>query len=782
MKYNGNLDIATGASRGSRKWKNKKWAWAELVQKLSECTKTHETFKEYMSMDKSDQDEIKDIGGYVGGYLRNGRRAINTIVHRQLLTLDIDFAHMDFWDDYTMMFGSAAVLHSTHKHHSSSPRFRLIIPLSRECSPDEYSAVGRRIAGDLGIDLFDGTTFEVNRLMYWPSSPKDVPYYFQFQDGPWADVDKILASYIDWTDTSLWPTSSKQLDRVKNRALKQEDPESKKGLIGAFCRAYPVEEAISKFLEDEYSEAQEGRYTYTKGSTSGGLVIYDGKFAFSHHGTDPSSGKLCNSFDLVRIHKFGHLDEGDGSKKSFQSMQDLVMKDEEVKKLIASENLSKAQLDFDEDLEQDVEWTKGLEFNSKGDFLSNAHNLEMIFANDPRLSGVFRYNVFDCKRYIFGNMPWRRTNPPEPLRDVDYSGIRNYMDKVYGITGTMKIEDSMALEFEKNSYHPIRDFITSRPWDGVERVDTLLIDYFGVEDSAYHRQSIRKTLVAGVARVYKPGIKFDLVLTLVGPQGTGKSTFVNKLGGPWFSDTFLTVHGKEAFEQIQGAWIIEMAELAGLKKAEVESIKHFISKQEDMFRKAYGRVIETYPRQCIFIGTTNNKDFLRDPSGNRRFLPIDIDSQFATKNVFKDLNEGEVQQIWAEAYEMFKSGEALFMIGEAHEKALEEQSKHSELDDREGIIQEYLERLLPKDWGERDIMSRRVFIEDPLSEKGKVKREYVCAAEVWCECLGHDKRDMDRYKTRQVNEILKNLKGWEASNSTRNFIIYGKQKYYQRTK
>jgi hypothetical protein len=308
MKHNGKIDLAVGLSRLTKRWKNQQWLWSELIERLSQATKTPETYKEYMSASKEDQAGIKDVGGYVGGYLRNGKRSPSTVVHRQVMTLDIDFAHLDFWDDYTMIFDNAAVIHSTHKHHEKSPRFRLIMPLSRECTPDEYVAVSRRLAGDLGIGLFDNTTFEPNRLMYWPSTPTDIDYYFKTQDGPWLDVDEVLDSYIDWTDSSLWPMSETQLDRVRTAVKKQEDPETKRGPIGVFCRTYDIEEAIAAFLPDEYVAAGTGRYTYTKGSTSGGLIIYDDKFAFSHHGTDPCGGKLCNAFDLVRVHRFGHMD------------------------------------------------------------------------------------------------------------------------------------------------------------------------------------------------------------------------------------------------------------------------------------------------------------------------------------------------------------------------------------------------------------------------------------------------------------------------------------------
>lgn len=788
--------MAIGMSAKSKIWKNKKIQWSELVTRLKETTRTTETLKEFISATKEEQLKIKDVGGYVGGYLRNGRRKPENVVNRQLLTLDIDFAHKDFWDDFLLQFNNAAVLHATHKHCESSPRFRLIMPLSRECTPDEYVAIARKIAGVMGIDLFDKTTFETNRLMFWPSTPKDVDYYFQFQDGPWIDVDEILDSYTDWKDSSLWPTAERELNEVKASAKKQEDPENKKGIVGAFCRTYSITEVISKFLEDIYLPTDiDDRYTYSKGTTAAGLIVYDDKFAYSHHGTDPCGGKLCNAFDLVRIHKFGHLDSDEsyqGQKpKSFAAMEEFAREDKAVKKIIAAENLQDAKYDFTEDLEEneavedeDIEWMQDLEVDSKGNYLSTSVNLNLIFANDYRLKKLFRQNDFDGKRYVFGNLPWRKVTKPEPVKNVDYSGVRNYIESIYGISGAMKVEDSMALEFEKNHYHPILDYLRSLEWDKVQRLDSILIDYFGAEDCIYSREAIRKMMVGAVARVFDPGVKFDLVLTLVSQeQGTGKSSFLKALGQSWFSDTFITVQGKEAFEQLQGAWLIEMAELSGLRKADIEAIKHFISKQEDMFRPAYARATETYPRQCVFVATTNESSFLRDPSGNRRFMPVDIHNiKLVDNSKLLSFIEDKslIDQIWAEAVYLYRKGEPLYLSKEAEKIATVQQKLHSETDERRGLIEAYLNRLLPEDWDTMDIYERRSFLEDPLSEKGKINRVYVCVAEIWCECLGKNKEDMDRYKTRDINDIMKSLDEWEQVNSTRNFKLYGKQKYYAR--
>lgn len=789
MLHDGTLSIALGMSAKTRLWKNKEWTWSELVCKLRTEYKTNETFNEFISSSKEDQSKIKDVGGFVGGYLRNGRRKPENVEHRQILTLDIDFAHPDFWDDFTLQFGNAAVLHGTHKHCPTSPRYRLIMPLSREAAADEYVAVARYVAGLLDIDLFDKTTFQPCRLMFWPSNSKDVEYYCETQEGEWLDVDGILNTYADWTDSSLWPTAESEFQTIKDASLKQQDPTTKKGVIGAFCRTYTVSEVISLFLSDTYELTTGDRYTYLKGSASSGVITYEDKHAYSHHGTDPISGKLCNAFDLVRIHNFGHLDQNvmsnEVSSKSFKAMQDFARNDERTRKTVAAETVEEAKYDFaeglgEDDTEESTDWMAELEINAKSEYLATAFNINLIFANDPRLNKTFKRNTFDSKGYVCKNLPWRKIKDLEPIRDVDYSGVRNYIETIYGIASKLKVEDSLALVFEKQNFHPIRDYLNATEWDKIKRVDTLLIDCFGVEDNLYSREAIRKMLVGAVARVFNPGIKFDLVLTLVSPeQGTGKSTFLNKLGGDWFSDTFLGVTGTKALEQVQGAWIIEMAELAGLRKADIEAVKHFISKRVDTFRHAYGHVSEDYRRQCVFAGTTNDKEFLNDPSGNRRFMPIDVRDSRKYLSVFSDEFDKLVPLIWAEAVELYRKGEKLYLSPEAEAIAKNEQIVHSATDERRGLIELYLDKKLPEDWAGCDIDDRRTFLAVKGSE-GKELKDFVCIAEIWCECLGKEKEDMSRYNTRDINGIMRSLLDWEPGKSPRNFPLYGKQKYYSR--
>lgn len=771
------LEIATGLSAKSKSWKNKKIEWSKLVETLRETTFTNETLADFLKATKEEQLKIKDVGGFVGGYLRSGRRNPSNVVYRQLLTLDLDFAKADLWFDFTILFDCAAVLHSTHKHSSENPRFRLIIPLDREVTGDEYVAIARKVAGDIGINLFDNTTFETNRLMFWPSTPKDQQYYFEQQDGPFLSADEILNSYSDWKDSTLWPTATKVIEELRNTALKQADPLEKAGLIGAFCRAYTIHEAIATFLNDEYKQIDESRYTYTKGSTAGGLVTYDDKFSYSHHGTDPTSGQLCNAFDLVRVHKFDHL----GHEKSTREMENICRKDDRVKLQIAQESISSARFDFGvevKEAESNLDWAKDLEVDARGNYLSNSVNINLILANDPNLKERFKHNIFDSKNYVFKNLPWRTVSTPEPIIDVDFSGVRNYIEVVYGISSSLKVEDSLKLEFRRNCFHPVKDYLSSLKWDKQQRIDNLLIDYFGAIDNVYTRESIRKMLVGAVARIFEPGIKFDLVLTLVGAQGTGKSTFLKKLGKSWFSDTFLTVHGKDALEQIQGCWLIEIAELAGLRKADVEATKQFITKQEDIFRPAYGHVAETFKRQCVFFATTNDDGFLKE-DGNRRFMPVDVNPALVSKDVFSAEFENEIDQIWAEAMQLYKAGEQLYLSKAANEIANFERRKHTEVDERAGLIEQFLDRKLPEKWDDFDVDGRKLLLQQPEPAEGK-KRQVVCIFEVWCECLGNKQTDANRYNTKDINQILKSLPGWEACNSTKNFSIYGKQRYFKR--
>lgn len=795
IKYDGSIAIATGASKKAKTWKNRTIAWSELVEKLSNTTRTPETVAEYKKLSKTERDNIKDVGGFVGGCLKNGRRLKANVQNRTLLTLDLDYVEGDVWDSIELLYDFSVVMYSTHTHTPDNQRLRLVIPLSRPVLPDEYQAIGRMIADDLGIDQFDDTTYDPERLMYWPSTSSDGDYVFKYQDLPWLNPDEVLERYtFGWEDISYWPESSRSKARLNKALKKQEDPLEKKGIIGAFCRTFSISEVIEEFLSDVYTPgADNTRYTYTEGSTSGGLVIYDDKFGFSHHGTDPASGILCNAFDLVRIHKFGELDQDAKDDTpanrlpSFTKMNEFASNNSKVMETVGKEKMLSAQEDFDmveEDLDDiDTSWLKELKYTEQGKLRSTINNFHLIIENEPLLKDKIGYNEFSNRAVILGQLPWRKKGNFGDWTDTDDAGLRDFIENYYGISSTAKCADALSLTFEKHSFHPIKDYLNSLIWDGKERVNTILIDYLGAEDNNYIRTVTRKILVAAVARVFRPGIKFDNMLILSGKQGVGKSTIIRLLGKEWYSDSLTTVSGKEAYEQLQGVWILEMAEMMATRKADIEATKHFLSKTEDIYRVAYGRRTSRFPRQCIFIGTSNEHEFLRDKTGNRRFWPVDIYQQEPIKNVFKEF-EGEVDQIWAEAVELFKAGEQLYLSGEEEKEALRQQEAHSEESAKAGLVQEYLDTLLPEDWYEKTISERRNFIhQDEFADSvtGTMKRTKVCVMEIWVELFNGDPKQLTPLMSREINDILTGIRGWSKYKSALSFgKTYGKQRAFTR--
>lgn len=774
------LDIALGNSRKTKTWKNKPVLWSELLDRMAQPTRTSETLAEYRAMTKDQQSSIKDVGGFVGGYCNNGNRS--DIRFRSVLCLDADYADGALWDDWGLLYGNAAAVYSTHKHTPEKPRLRLVVPLARNVTPDEYQAIGRRVANTLGIDKFDDTTYQPQRVMYWPSCSQDGAYVYHHLDGAFLDPDAVLATYHNWRDVSSWPMSSRVAEIVKRTAAKQKDPLEKGGLVGAFCRAYTIQEAIAEYVPT-YQPCEDGRYTYTEGSTAAGVVVYEDKFSFSHHATDPASGQLCNAWDLVRLHKYGALDADTApdtpasSRPSYKAMAQLAAEDKRVKAQLVSDRVAEASEDFAAPVEN-ADWRQQLKITEKGGIAQTIENVVIILRHDPKLAGRIAINEMEHNIVTLSSLPWRQVKSPSQWTDADDAALRYYLERFYGISGKDRIFDAVNVVAQEGSFHPVREYLDSCAWDGLPRVETLLIDYLGAEDSPYTRAVTRKALVAAVARIYRPGCKFDYMLTLRGRQGLGKSALIARLGGKWFSDTFTTMQGKDAYEQVMGVWIMEVGELAGMRKAEAETIKLYISKQVDRFRPAYGRRLQEFPRQCIFVATTNETQFLRDATGNRRFWVVDTPGT-PTHSIWDELTPETVRQIWGEAVALYKAGEELFLPRELEEAAREIQDLYEEENPRAGLVADYLDRLLPEDWDAMDLYARRAWLE--TGGEGTVKRRIVCTMEIWAEALGGNPDRYDRYAGKEIRDIMAGLKDWRRSKKDRITIRpYGQQRYYER--
>ena len=787
LKYNPKVWISEGSSRFCTSWKNKQITWAELLKRLENATMTQETQSEYMRMAKTDQDKIKDVGGFVGGTLKSGRRKTDTVQSRSLITFDLDFAPNDFVETMQLEAPYAWAIYSTHKHKPDSPRYRLIAPLDRDVDPEEYEAIMRKLAEHIGLKYFDPTTVQASRLMYWPSYSRDAEYVFEYNDDKVLVADEILAEYPDWRDMSYWPLFPDEIKVQKRRQDKQQDPLKKKGLVGTFCRTYTVPEAIAEFLPDIYTqvEGKEDRYTYAAGTTSGGLVIYDdGLFCYSNHSTDPAHGMDLNAFDLVRIHKFGHLDEDvpEGTQAtrmpSYKEMVDFIRTDKNCIRTYDADRKASAVSDFEGDTDAAPhEWKLDLARNKQGAVETTIENLLTIMEKDENLQGI-QFNKLSGHIEITKPVPWRKDLTE--WKDSDDSQLYLYLATEYNNFKRTDIYDALVYVSMNRAFHPVRDYLKNLPeWDGVPRMESIFIDYLGADDEDYTREVTKRWMLAAVARAKRPGVKFDYIPVVSGPGGIGKSTLVAKLGGPWFSDSlsFEDMKDKTAAEKIQGTWINEISELKGMRKMDIESVKSFVSRTEDRYRAAYGRRADTHKRGCVFIGTSNAEDYLKDITGNRRFWPIKCSKKH--KLSAWDMTPDTIAQIWAEAVFYYEDldDKSLILSKDMDDIATARQVRALEHDERMGIVQLYLERLLPDNWEDKDLTERRFFLDN--DEEGTETREEVSVMEIWAECFKMSPAAKKRSDSDDIVRILLQL-GWVRLEKTKRLKLYGPQGVYRR--
>ena len=799
LQYDGKVTIAVGRSRTSRDWSNQEMDWSALADRLSRTHRTFESAENYFHLPKSEQGKIKDVGGFVGGTLSGGRRKADSVAWRSLVTLDLDNVSgpADPWTAVVAL-GCAACLYTTHSSTPKKPRYRLVLPLARPVHADEYVAIARRVAGDIGIDQMDDSTYEPSRLMYWPSTSADGHWRYEYNDGPWLDPDAQLARYADWHDPSQWPRSARedeslrrQLERYRKgldeKTGQGSKPGEKLGWVGAFCRAHTVAQAIEMYLPDVYTYAGHDRYTYAAGSTVGGLVLYDNDtVAYSFHGTDPAGGQLLNAFDIVRIHKFADLDEEIepstpmNRRPSYLAMLDLCRQDKGTRSEMA-------RASFAEPVEESdgTDWLTELEMNKRGEVVPTNRNFELILENDENLKGNLRFDEFKGRPWAGAGLPWRDTEGD--WTDHDDSALRGYVETNYRAYHVGKLMDAENNVMHRHRFHPVRDYLDSLTWDGEARLDTLLVDWVGADDNLYVRTVTRKAFVGAVARIYHPGIKHDHMLVLIGDQGAGKSSILAKMAGKWFSDSLRTIDNKDAFELLQGSWIIEFAEMSAVKKSEVESVKQYISKQTDIYRAAYGRRTEEHPRQCAFFGATNEDEFIRDPTGGRRFWGVKMDVHpRKSPNLWEDLTEEIRGQVWAEAVVRYKNGEKLFLEGDVARMALEEQELRTVESMKMTPVRDYLETLLPEDWNGRTPQERRAYIanDDELlgHPEGKYRRERVCLAEIFIECFGRELQNVNAQERREVMDVMRRMHGWKEIGHVMRFGPYGTQKGFYRTR
>ena len=798
LTYNRQIQISIGKSRKDTHWKGQSLSVDDLYERLKNPIRGTETLEQYLKLKKAQQDDLKDVGGFVAGSLQGSRRKADAVTGRDIVTLDFDNIPPYGTDGVlTAVDGLQCgyCIYSTRKHMETGPRLRILIPLDRTVTADEYEPIARYLAKQVGIQMADPTTFEASRLMYWPSCSSDGTYIYKMKDAPFASADGILATYHDWRNFDEWPQVPGALSYQK-LAMKQGEPEDKPGVVGAFNRTYDVFSAMDKFLPGIYAPVDNdpNRFTYLNGSTAGGAVIYDhGKFLYSHHATDPCSNKLVNAFDLVRLHKFGDKDDEAKSDTpfnrlpSFKAMCEFAVADPETATRIISERREQAIAEFEGIVpqEEDTDWQSKLQVNAQtGAVKPTIDNILIILDNDPMLKGKFALNQFAGRGEVLAQLPWSNEEAGRLWSDTDNNGLYWFMEKCYSITSRGSIDAALDIHASTHAFNPVQDFIGGLVWDNVPRLDTLFTDYLGAKDSPYTRAVCRKIFTAAIARAMRPGCKFDNMLILCGPQGIGKSTLIHRMSKGWFNDSIRTFEGKEAAELLPSVWLVEVAELDAFRRTDVARIKQFLSLRSDRYRAAYGRNMKEQPRSCVFFGTCNQIDFLQDTTGNRRFWPVDVGLVDHDKTAWHDLTDAEVNQIWAEAKVRWQLGEPLYLTGEIEEEAKKVQEGHREASPREGVIIDFINRPIPHDWYDWPLDRRRDYwAMNAQGDYQLVERDKICAAEVWCELFNGNIRDLatGNKDSREINQVLASLAGWERIQSPARFgCLYGLQRGFKK--
>lgn len=812
------MKISVLQSNNLGKVTEKDTTWPKFLDRLRKAVILHDvTMQQYKSMTKEQRFRCKNRGGYVGAVFNGSQRVRTKVLHRTLLTLDIDGTDEDVWDDYVLMHDEwKTVMHTTCSSTPESFRCRIIMPFSRNVTVEEYEPIARMVATWFDINATDTTGYSIHHLMFWPVYCADAEVVFKYQEGRDLDPDYVLSLYgdKDWHDPDNWPRTEKEQRDDHRRAEKMEDPRAKRGLVGEFCRCYSITDAISTFLNDVYEPCfgKEDRFSYSHSASgsAGGLVIYNDTYAYSHHQSDPIGGRCVNSFDLVRLHLFGDKDdyhESDGvdvditRQPSFKAMLEMCEKDTVLQRFRDEEREQRIKEDFgdltdmegEEQSEDDTGWQSELEHRkgNRGELKPNIGNVRRILEHDPHLKGCLALDEFGYRPVCKRDLPWRSVKGTDDWwSEDDDSNLRNYLEEYWQYEGGRdKIYDALRVVCMRHAFHPVRQYLSGLEWDGVERLDTMLIRYGGADDNEYTRTVTRKWMVGAVKRVMEPGCKMDNLLVLIGKQGIGKSSICRILAKDiWFNDSVTKLEkDKDVIATTQGSWIIELAELASMKKSQLDAAKAFITSQEDIARFAYDRRTTRVRRQCIFIATTNEDVPFNDMSGNRRYWPVRchaLDRGLVNREL-----PGEVDQLWAEAVVRWRDGESLWLEDDRIAEMAENVQQSATVEDDDlGILQQYLDMPVPEDYMTMTVQARRDWFQSYLDGDAVTKadnlylRQAVCIKQIRVEMMGEDiaKLGGKDYTTTELGRKMKRLDGWLRVDGTKRCEPYGVQRWFIR--
>jgi putative DNA primase/helicase len=763
MRTDTKLAIATAAKRNSLHWSQEDINWSDIVSWLS----TPGTVKESGNYLLGTLRETTTTHGEFGACTKL-HRTNRAVVSRGAITLDADTPRRDLPDIVDLLLGCTAIVHTTYSSSPDDLRFRVIIPTDREMLPDEYQVAASALIEKLGEDQFDRGSVEPARYMFRPAAQEPEWFEHWVFDGPILQVDTLLAGW----DPDLSTVPAPRANRSKR------DPFQLEGVIGAFNRVYADWDLLISEYELPYRAAGGDRWSLEGTASVAGMGETAPGLVFSHHITDPAYGQTCSAFDLVRLHRFGHLD--DDLKKpvnrrpSHAAMIELASQDQRVQ-------ADRVGVDFADDITGSFEdaavWKLDLKFENKTDTLQDTiRNWDIVCANDPAFVGL-HFNEFTLSVETRTDLPWRTLESAGPMVDTaDLADLDLYLERAYGVQLSERRRNQLVLTTAaKIRHNPVREYLDRLVWDGKPRVETCLP---GVRPAAYTRMVARKCLAAAVARVYEPGVKWDHTLILYGLEGLGKTFWVEQMARG-YSASLGRIGDKDTLLTMQRNWIMVSDEGYSLRKVDADVQKEFLTKRVDVFRAPYDARPTAYPRHCVIWGSTNDEVFLRRQEGNRRFLIVRCED----KVDFTLLTDDYVDQVWAEAVHLYRQGELLYLDDDQSLAAAGEREGFIEEDALEGVIQEFLDTPVPSAWSkwssEARIGWRQSYL-DGLVGPGDSRIDMTCSAELYVEALGRRFGDHRRTELLDINTALKRVPGWQARPGRHRVRQYGPQQVFVR--
>nr|DAU73348.1 MAG TPA: virulence associated protein E [Caudoviricetes sp.] len=756
-----NIDLTIMASRTSKQWFPATITWEEFVEAAQEPATE------------------KDCGAYMAGKATSTSRKDSRVEYRSMVTLDADNADAEL-PARVEGLGLTALVHSTYSHTTDKPRYRIIIPiLGPGLTEEEYPRAAHGLMEALGKEQFDKTCDQPKRVMFWPSAASPDLYEVYSYKGETAAAQELLERFGGFSATP------------EHKRGPKCDPYKLPGVVGAFNRLYDMSRAVEEF-NLPYEQVGENRWHYTNAKSSGGVCVYPDGYVYSNHASDPAGGRTLCMFDLVAMHKFNDLDEAadtplNTAPKDRPSIQKALQEFTElpaVKKEMMSLNIESFG-------EGEDDWKSKLHVHPKtGQTLNDVHNLRLLKKHDPVLSGL-AYNTMNLATITRRDFPWRKVTPgkDDQLTNADRVEISDHIHYTYNLRQTSKerVNDVIDTVAQDHSFHPVEEYLEGLEWDGVSRIETWLPG----EVNNYKRSVARLTAVQSVARMLDPGVKVDNCMILSGGEGLGKTWFIERMARGWTCTLGPIDRGsaRDTIMIMSRSWIAVADEGYSLKKADADNMKNFITRTHDEVRLPYARETVGLPRRQVIWGTTNDPTFLHAQEGNRRFLIVNV-----SEKLDFDKYTGEyVDQVWAEAVHLWKESRAkygvegnpdLYLNAEEEAVAKGVREEATEEDSLVGLIQDYLDTLVPENWETMPVSDRIYWLE--ASKQGLVKPgthriERVCSFEIWKVLLGNTCGKPSRVESLEIAEALRRVPGWESSGSKRaRFAFFGRQRYFSR--